>query len=75
MQYTEKTARSSYIEEENQKNKLNLDSNFNTTRRLNENICAAKIQRAWRNYQTYKMVHQIYLKQSKNKGQRDQKRQ
>ncbi len=30
--------------------------------RLNENICAIKIQRAWRNYQTYKMVHNIFLK-------------
>ena len=27
-----------------------------------ENACAILIQRAWRNYQTYKMVNQHYIK-------------
>jgi hypothetical protein len=29
-------------------------------------VCATKIQRAWRNYQTYKMIYQAYLKEKKN---------
>lgn len=32
----------------------------NNLKKLNENTCAIKIQRAWRNYRTYKMVHEIY---------------
>lgn len=29
---------------------------------LNENLCAIKIQRAWRNYQTFKILRKIYIK-------------
>ncbi len=66
VQYTEKTARSSHQDRENQKNELNSMIE-NSNRRKNENSCAIKIQRAWRNYQTYKMVHQIYLRERRLK--------
>ena len=56
MQYTEKTARSSQQENENQKNGMNTIKD-NTAVKVNYNACALRIQRAWRNYQTYKMVH------------------
>lgn len=60
VQYTEKTARSNYAEKENDPPvpKMKIFQ-------LNKNICAIKIQRAWRNYQTYKMIHKIYLQQNK----------
>ncbi len=66
VQYTEKTARSSHQDRENQKNELNSMIE-NSNKRKNENSCAIKIQRAWRNYQTYKMVHQIYLRERRLK--------
>lgn len=61
MQYTEKTARSNNQENESTINKLNGFVDHNS-KKVNENLCATRIQRAWRNYQTYKIVHQIYLK-------------
>ena len=54
IQYTEKTARSNRQEEEEA-------PRIQSFVKVNKNICAIKIQRAWRNYQTYKMIQRNYL--------------
>lgn len=70
VQYTEKTARSSSDEEQKKINMMiQIEKDF-SRKKLNENQCAIKIQRAWRNYQTYKILHQIFLREKRNKEQK-----
>lgn len=66
IQYTQKTVRSCF-EQEDYSVQYVENSKDKRQKAVNPNICAIKIQRAWRNYQTYKMVHQVYLKERKIK--------
>lgn len=66
IQYTQKTVRTCFDQEDYSVHYSDFNKD-KCQKVLNPVTCAIKIQRAWRNYQTYKMVHQAYLKERKIK--------